>query len=172
LSRKGGRPQTGAALGTWSERSLGVNGRNRRAIIATWLCVALAGCSSASRPNETDAPARVAVKYVTTLFSSSPQEAGNLVLPASRSDFSAITGLIGHNVVSASGIKAGTTMVTGTTATVVFTGTICSATRVAAAANTEPNTCSSNADPNSDNPAFRVALRKASNGDWYVYFPS
>lgn len=139
----------------------------------------ISGCDSSAPATNADAssttPAAIAVAYANDLFSNRVSQATAMVSPDSQSDFRTVASIISQRPVSAHGLTAGTTKITGNTAVVVLVGTICRGGTQAGSGTTPPSTsanCLSNSDPNLGNRGFMVSLKKATNGKWYVYFPA
>jgi hypothetical protein len=146
----------------------------------TALAAATAACGSASgaaspvgtaSPVSATVPAppgAVAVTYVTDLFTHRLAAATKLVLPAGRSEFRVYADIIATRPLgSVRGLTAGSVSITGNTAVVNLTGTICVASSGSSSSAGTPD-CQTQTDPHAGNPAFQVGLTKAADGDWYV----
>lgn len=139
--------------------------------------MALAGCGSAQTPKPLAAssgngPDQVAMSYARSLFSGDFDAASQRVDSAGRGSFLALTAGLGPSSVRGHDLAVGSSSVTGTSAVVVLTGTLCSTHSLAtlsAAAQSPGAGCISNADPHSLNPIFRIDLSYEA-GRWLVTF--
>jgi len=140
------------------------------------LALALAaagGCaqhSAAAAPaRDQSAPGPVAVAYTQALISGDVPGAERLVLPKDRATLAKVPLPKGMNV-HAYGLGVGSSSVKETSATVVLTGKICNMTG-SRAPSPSTGSCISNADINSTNPLFRLALIRDADQKWYVSLP-
>ena len=110
--------------------------------------------------------------YARALFAGDYSAASRYVDPASRSAFFALTAGLGPRSVSSRHLAAGSATVTGATAVVVLTGTICSSASMTSLASSpaSPSTCVTNTDPHAASPIFRIDLAHESDGRWLVVY--
>lgn len=143
------------------------------------LAAACSGCSqrgaAASPARDQSAPGPVALAYTQSLISGDVRGAEDLVLPKDRGALANVPMPKGMDV-HGYDLRVGSATVKDASASVVLTGKICNMTGPPASsrpASPAPSTgsCISNADVNSNNPLFRVALIRAADQKWYVSFP-
>ncbi|MGW4446994.1 hypothetical protein [Streptomyces sp. NPDC004682] len=146
------------------------------------LLVAATGCSaSTGTPGAYGAadatlrkdPGSVALHYSTALFSGRFGTASSFVLPRERGVLKVLfTGMTSSSVRSRK-LAIGSVHTKGATGTIVLTGEICSSGVIPKGATIAPHhneKCVENHQPDSKNPAFRVAVCRDSE-KWYVCFP-
>lgn len=167
------RPRGTPSSAVWPSQRRVPTARTALCSVAVALLGILAGCGQTG-PKESSAPSQpadIALRYATDIYSMHAQEAGSLVLPASRNDFQVLANLMGAHDLSEHGLRVGATTITGNSAVVVILGSICTAPR-GTTSSAETPTCVSNSDPRSSDPGFHVSLTKTSEGRWFVYFPT
>ena len=142
------------------------------AAIALAAATAACGAASARTATAPAVPGAVAVSYTADLFTHRLAAATALVLPASRSEFRVLADLVATRPPgSVRRLAAGSVSITGDTAVVTLTGTICEGSSGGSPSAGTPR-CLAETNPHTSNPGFQVKLTKAANGEWYVYFPA
>lgn len=164
-------------------------GTLRRRRVGTWVIASAAltfagtGCSAGDTSGTPDpsgpatvaaaAPGPGAQAYTTALFSGDFDRAAAFVRPGDRGVLKVLVAGMSGSSVRAEGLGIGTVHTGATAGTVVLTGKMCSSgiSPKGATANSRKNEkCVENNKPNSTDPAFTVAVCKASK-KWYVCFP-
>jgi hypothetical protein len=116
--------------------------------------------------------AGVALDYLRALFSGRFGAARRYVDTRDVNAFDVITASLQPGSLSSRGLAVGASTVRGATATVVITGTICSSFGPASlgpAQRRSPQHCTTNRDPHSSSPVFRVQLTKLGRRWWVRY---
>src|SRR5664279_56517 len=147
-------------------------GRRSRLMRATAGCglaaLILAGCgSSGAGPRSADSnrAGAVALRYAKALFAGRFAAASRYVAPSGRNAFLVLTDGADSSSLRAHNLAVGSTIVTGSTAVTILTGSLCS--RAGAAEH-----CVTNTDPASSSPIFGVDLIRQSNGRWLIIYPA
>jgi hypothetical protein len=138
---------------------------------ATAACGSASGVASPVGATVPAPPGAVAVTYITDLATHRLAAATELVLPAGRSEFRVYADIIAtRRPGSVRGLTAGSVSITGSTAVVNLTGTICLPSSGSSSSAGTPD-CLTQTGPHASNPFFQVTLTKAADGDWYVGSP-
>lgn len=165
-----------------------------RALIASVLLAASAGCASAAvapgvaasgagpfsavssgavSSSAAQLPGAVALAYTKYLFTGNFTRANALVLPGDRNIIEVLFAGLGAGSFRTQNLAVGSVATRSDAATVILTGKICSSGPVPKNGTSTPRSnekCQENKDPNSANPAFRVSLCNSAH-TWYVCFP-
>jgi hypothetical protein len=126
---------------------------------------------SDSKSATQSSPESVAIAYVKALYSSTPADAGQFVLPSDRPFFKIMEGIIAktNKIGSTRDLAAGSVTATGNSAEVIFTGSLCGTDSVQVSTTTASHPiCVTNTDPKSTK--FLVKLKRVGN-EWFVYLP-
>jgi hypothetical protein len=160
-----------------------------RALIATVLLTASAGCAAAAASSSpapagavssgavssgaAQSPGAVGLAYTRYLFAGNFSQARSLVLPADRNIITILFTGLSSGSFRTQNLAVGSVATKGSSATVILTGKICSSGAAPKNVTNAPRPneeCQENKDPKSANPAFRVSLCNSGH-TWYVCFP-
>ncbi|TDU02310.1 hypothetical protein EDD99_0701 [Streptomyces sp. 846.5] len=156
-----------------------------RALIATVLLTASAGCAAAAASSgpapagaaasgtAQQSPAAVGLAYTQYLFAGNFSRASALVLPGDRNIITILFTGLSSGSFRTENLAVGSVATKGSSAMVILTGKICSSGAAPKNVTNAPRPneeCQENKDPKSVNPAFRVSLCNSAH-TWYVCFP-